>query len=75
MKKKLSAVIAAAFIITSLAGCNNNADTNNDGTGNSIVTNSQVDGSSFKTWDSIDRDTVIAHVEGADAECAIQGSM
>ena len=65
MKKKLSALLAAALIITTLAGCGN--ETNNENTGNSI-TGAEADGSSYATWNNIDRNTVIAHIEGQDSK-------
>ena len=64
MKKKLSAVLAAALIITSFAGCSNDTKDNTGTDG----TSTGISGESFETWKDIDRDTVIAYVEGADAE-------
>ncbi len=59
MKKKLSAVIAAALMITTLAGCGGTTPKEE-----TTATN----GASYETWKDIDRSKVIAHVEGADAE-------
>ena len=59
MKRKLSAVIAAALMITSLAGCSGTTPE-----GETTGTN----GASYETWKDIDRNKVIAHVEGADSE-------
>lgn len=59
MKRKLSAVIAAALMITSLAGC---TGTTNEGEATS------TNGATYETWNGIDRNKVIAYVEGADAE-------
>lgn len=64
MKKKLSAVIAAAILVLSLSGCGDNKPAVvTDAEGN-VLTN----GDSFETWKDIDRDKVIAYVEGADKE-------
>ena len=59
MKRKLSALIAATLMIATLAGCNETSAEEE-----SSVTN----GASYETWNDIDRDTVIAYVEGADSE-------
>ena len=59
MKRKLSAVIAAALMITSLASCGGTTPE-----GETTGTN----GASYETWKDIDRNKVIAHVEGADSE-------
>ncbi len=58
MKRKLSAVIAAALMITTLAGCGGTAPEKE-----TTVTN----GASYETWNGIDRNKVIAYVESADA--------
>ncbi len=64
MKKILSAVLAAVFALTALSGCgktetaNSGADTNN-----STDTSKWV----YPTWDNIDRNKVIASVEGQDS--------
>ncbi len=66
MKKKISVALATIWLISTIAGCSNN-EGKTDAT-DSTVTNSGISGESFKKWDAIDRDTVIAHVEGADPE-------
>ena len=68
MKKKISASLAAAIMILSLTSCGNSGDTQStsSGTGgNSSV--SDANGDSYSTWKDIDRNKVIAHVEGDDS--------
>ncbi len=65
MKRKISAVIAAMLMIANLAGCANNGATGAQN-GNNAATG--INGDSYATWKDIDRDTVIAYVEGADSE-------
>lgn len=66
MKKKLSAILACALMITTLAGCGNT--TENDTGNDTSVSVSDADGTSYATWNGIDRNTVVAHVEGQDSE-------
>lgn len=70
MKKRISVALAAAILVLSLSGCNGSSSTENTGKteNTSSVTNSAVDGNSYATWKDIDRNKVIAHVEGADSE-------
>ncbi len=71
MKKKLSAVLAAAFLITALAGCEGNTEetaTGDSADTTAADTDTAINGNSFETWKDIDRDKVIAYVEGGDSE-------
>lgn len=63
MKKKISAVLAAAILVLSMSGCSDKDAAVTDANGN-VLTN----GDSYATWKDIDRDKVIAYVEGADSE-------
>lgn len=62
MKKKISAVLAAAVVLLSITSCSKT----NDGSENEPINNSA--GVLYETWKDIDRDKVIAHIEGADSE-------
>ncbi len=62
MKRKISAVVAAAILVLSLSGCNKDKETvTTDDTGSAVV-----DANFFPTWKDIDRNKVIARVEGGD---------
>lgn len=67
MKKRFTSLLLAAALILSISGCDkkdDNATGEQDNTGSAAT----VNGDSFATWKDIDRNKVIAHVEGADAE-------
>ena len=66
MKKKISAVLAAAILVLSMAGCNNNGS--QSGSDTSVENTENKSASSYPTWNGIDRNKVIAYVEGADSE-------
>ncbi len=67
MKKRLSAALAALILLSVSAGCSNNktGDTASTGSG---ASDSVISSDSFEAWKNIDRDTVVAYVEGADSE-------
>ena len=64
MKKKLSALLASALLIATLSGCGNTNDNKTDGGTVAGVT----DSNSYATWNGIDRNKVVAHIEGQDSE-------
>ena len=63
MKKKLSALLASVLLIATLSGCGN---TNDNKTGDTVAGVS--DSNSYATWNGIDRNKVVAHIEGQDSE-------
>lgn len=63
MKKKLSALLASVLLIATLSGCGN---TNDNKTGGTVAGVS--DSNSYATWNGIDRNKVVAHIEGQDSE-------
>ncbi|MBO5377915.1 MAG: peptidylprolyl isomerase [Ruminiclostridium sp.] len=63
MKKKLSALLASVLLIATLSGCGN---TNDNKTGSTVAGVS--DSNSYATWNGIDRNKVVAHIEGQDSE-------
>lgn len=62
MKRKISAVMAAMILVLSISGCKDEekAPEKTDGGISS-------DGNTYATWNDIDRDKVIAYVEGQDS--------
>lgn len=58
MKKILSAVLAAALMLTALSGCGKNEEISGGDTADKKV---------YATWDNIDRNKIIANVEGQDS--------
>lgn len=64
MKKKLSALLVSALLITTLSGCSNTNDNKTDGGTVAGVT----DSNSYAAWNGIDRNKVVAHIEGQDSE-------
>lgn len=69
-KKIISAILSAAMII-SLAGCKESEDKDAETTTQinaADESNGLVNGNSYATWKDIDRNKVIAYVEGADPE-------
>ena len=61
MKKKISAALSAILLISTLSGCNNSQT---DGKTDAPVEDLPI----YQNWQDIDRDTVIAYVEGEDPE-------
>jgi len=70
MKKRISVALAAAILVLSLGGCNNsgNSGSSENASGSSSGVNTVIDGNSYSTWKDIDRNKVIAHIEGGDSE-------
>lgn len=70
MKKRISIALAAAILVLSLTGCNGSGTTSSaeNQNGTSSVVSGAADGNSYETWKDIDRNKVIAHVEGEDSE-------
>lgn len=63
MKKKLSALLASVLLIATLSGCGNTNDNKTGGTAAGVS-----DSNSYATWNGIDRNKVVAHIEGQDSE-------
>ncbi len=68
MKRKISAALAAAVLVLSIAGCKEDSapESTTADTANGSTT-AVIDGDSFATWKDIDRNKVIAYVEGEDS--------
>lgn len=63
MKKKISAVLAAAILVLSVSGCNNDEKSPEQTKAPGTLGN----GGSYETWADIDRSKVVAYVEGQDS--------
>lgn len=71
MKKRILSALLAAALVLSLAGCKDNGTTESTTTttaSTDAAAPGLVNGNSYATWKDIDRNKVIAYVEGADSE-------
>lgn len=84
MKKRISLLLALAVIISALSGCGSDTEftttsettetasqttsDTSDSVGSETSTTVLVNGNSLSTWKDIDRNKVIAYVEGGDSE-------